>query len=301
MKWFWSFVAILALAGVAILARGGERASSAAAGRDAERDARTTGGTHPAIDAGNADDPRQATGTGRDGSATERPTTVASLPAEATAPRTTDAAPPPGDPAAAAPPASADPATPAPITNILGIALPGFGQSDAPADDARPIVRDERTPDEITRRIDARTLELDGRFRITGNGRSDDPYRISWELLTSASAAIDAKRDALRPPPWVRLLDGTTIEISGYYSTPVRVPEARNLLLTLNRWDGCCIGLPPTPFDAIDVAMREPLAFKGLHVIRFGTFRGRLVVEPIAAAGFLLGLYRLEDATFETK
>jgi len=99
----------------------------------------------------------------------------------------------------------------------------------------------------------------------------------------------------------VRLVDGTYIEISGYYSTAVRVARAKNLLLTLNRWDGCCIGLPPTPFDAIDVTMREPIQLQGLHVFRFGTFRGRLAVSVFEAGGFLLGLYRLEDATFETK
>jgi hypothetical protein len=78
----------------------------------------------------------------------------------------------------------------------------------------------------------------------------------------------------------------------------VRVASTRHVLLTLNRWDGCCIGLPPTPFDAIDTTLAAPLDLKGLHLFRFGTFRGRLVVEPFAAGTFLLGLYRLEDASF---
>ena len=134
-----------------------------------------------------------------------------------------------------------------------------------------------------------------------GNGSANDPYRISWELLTSSSAFIDPAQTATTPPPWVRLLDGTYIELSGYYSTALRVPIATNLLLTLNRWDGCCIGLPPTPFDAIDVTMRTPLPLEGAHLIRFGTFRGRLSVSVFEIGGFLLGLYRLEDTTFETK
>ncbi len=189
----------------------------------------------------------------------------------------------------------AEPTTtpPAPDLDLLGesgVVIP-----------AKPIVvADTRSPNDIVKRLDDRTLELDGRFRITGNGRVDDPYRISWELLTSASSTIDPTTHALTPPPWVRLLDGTSIEISGYYSTALRVSSARNLLLTLNRWDGCCIGLPPTPFDAIDMTMREPIPMPGLHLFRFGTFRGRLVVEPFETGGFLLGLYRLEDATFES-
>jgi len=187
-----------------------------------------------------------------------------------------------------------DTAPPRPEIDLLGES----GAVIAPKPD---LVVDTRSPNEVVRRVDDRTLELDGRFRITGNGTADDPYRVSWELLTSAGASIDAGRNALTPPPWVRLVDGTYIEISGYYSTAVRVTLAKHLLLTLNRWDGCCIGLPPTPFDAVDMTMRAPLSMQGLHIFRFGTFRGRLVVEPFEAGGFLLGLYRLEDATFETK
>jgi len=165
----------------------------------------------------------------------------------------------------------------------------------------RPLKVDSRAPSDVVRRIDDRTLVLDDRFTVRGNGSASDPYVITWELLTSASEYIDAARGANTPPPWVRLLDGTYIEISGYYSSAVRVSFAKNLLLTLNRWDGCCIGVPPTPFDAIDITMREPLSMRGLHLTRFGTFRGLLRVELIETAGFVLGLYRLEDGTFETK
>lgn len=167
---------------------------------------------------------------------------------------------------------------------------------------ARPlIIPDLRNPTDVVRRLDDRTLELDGRFRVTGNGSANDPYRISWELLTSSSAFIDPAQTATTPPPWVRLLDGTYIELSGYYSTALRVPIATNLLLTLNRWDGCCIGLPPTPFDAIDANLAAPLDMNGKHLFRFGTFRGRLIVEPFSAGTYLLGLYRLEDAAFVTR
>ena len=34
-----------------------------------------------------------------------------------------------------------------------------------------------------------------------------------------------------------------------------------------------------------------------LHRTRFGTFRGQLTISPLSAAGFLLGLYRVEHAT----
>ena len=206
-----------------------------------------------------------------------------------------DPAPPGVQPPAPAPELTAPKAPPPkPELDLLGES----GSIVAPKPE---LAVDTRSPNEVVRRIDDRTLELDGRFRVIGNGTADDPYRVSWELLTSSGAFIDAARKALTAPPWVRLVDGTYIEISGYYSTAVRVARAKNLLLTLNRWDGCCIGLPPTPFDAIDVSMREPISLQGLHVFRFGTFRGRLAVSAFETGGFLLGLYRLEDATFETK
>ena len=192
-------------------------------------------------------------------------------------------------------PATGSPSTPSST-------IPAASAVPTAAPPAKPAVTtDRRNPNDIVRRIDDRTIELDGRYRVTGNGREDDPYRISWEILTSAGGYIDPAQYAVLPPPWLRLLDGTNVEISGYYSTPVRVQQTQQLLLTLNRWDGCCVGLPPTPFDAIDASLKTPLDMKGLHLVRFGTFRGRLRVEVLEAAGYLLGLYRLEDATFEAK
>ena len=207
--------------------------------------------------------------------------------------------PQPQPPAPTSTVTSEPPASPPPPAAIPAPDLDLLGESGSIVRPKPALLTDTRSPNDVVRRIDDRTLELDGRFRIIGNGRADDPYRISWELLTSANAYIDPTVKALTPPPWVRALDGTYIEISGYYSTAVRVSAAKNLLLTLNRWDGCCIGLPPTPFDAIDMDMREPVMMQGLHLFRFATFRGRLVISPFETGGFLLGLYRLEDTTLQ--
>ncbi|MFZ9914727.1 MAG: hypothetical protein ACO3IB_05240 [Phycisphaerales bacterium] len=264
MRWFWSTLALLAALGVWFALAG----------------PRGTRAVRPDIPSAEPSDRSPAS--------------------DEASPRTTPG--PTAQPAAKAAPepsqASTQPdaeasARPAPDMDLLG----EDGSRIAPP----PPTPDARRPEDIVRRIDARTLELDGRFRITGNGSAEDPYSIPWELLTSAMGIVSAESGALVAPPWVRLVDGTYVEISAYYSTPVRVRLATNVLLTLNRWDGCCIGLPPTAFDAIDAAMREPIDMKGLHLIRFGTFRGRLVVEPIAAGGYLLGLYRIEDATFVAK
>ena len=191
---------------------------------------------------------------------------------------------------------------PRPDIDLLGEDGPPIAPTNLVATRTPPaLLHDTRTPNEVLHRIDERTIELDKRFRVIGGGRDDDPYRISWELLTSASAYIDPAQLAVTPPPWIRLLDDTIVEISGYYSTPLRVDRTKSLMLTLNRWDGCCVGLPPTPFDAIDLVLREPMEMKGLHLLRFGTFRGRMRVEVFEAAGYLIGLYRIEDAVFVAK
>jgi len=44
------------------------------------------------------------------------------------------------------------------------------------------------------------------------------------------------------------------------------------------------------------VKTRLPIDFSLQHPIRFGTMRGRLVLEPFALGGLVLGLYRIEDA-----
>jgi len=39
-----------------------------------------------------------------------------------------------------------------------------------------------------------------------------------------------------------------------------------------------------------------PIKLGAQHSISFGVIRGRLVVSPFKAGGFLIGLYRLESA-----
>jgi hypothetical protein len=290
MRAFWGVVLVLLVIGIAFVAW------------TAGESRRPTAATPPS-DAASVDrvsTPNDdATSASSDGSvrAQAAPPPETSEPSTAPAP-STRASTPEAPEASGASGASNDTAAPPPPEIDL------LGESGAvviPPPTPRTLRTDDRKPSDVVRRIDERTLELDGRYRITGNGSDADPYAITWELLTSASEYIDPAQGARTPPPWVRILDGTYVRISGYYSTPVRVAVAKNLLLTLNRWDGCCIGVPPTAFDAIDITMRDPLPMRGLHLTRFGTFKGLFRAECLDAAGFLIGLYRFEDATFETK
>ncbi len=152
----------------------------------------------------------------------------------------------------------------------------------------------------IVERIDDRTLRIDGQFTVRGSGSRNDPYRITWELLGSARATIDAQKERFDLPGRLIPLQGAWVEISGYWAPPLQRFETKEVMLMMNRWDGCCLGLPPTPFDSIDVTLVTPLTIQGQHLFRFGTLRGRLRIEPFSAAGFLLGLYQLEEAVMES-
>jgi hypothetical protein len=140
------------------------------------------------------------------------------------------------------------------------------------------------------------TLLLDGRFTLTGSGSEQDPFVIGWPLLFSANETIDAKADRLAVPPRIDFLNGQWVQISGFLAPPLWGVQTRELLVMKNRWDGCCIGLPPTPFDCIEAELATPVQLGAQHTISFGVIRGRLVVSPFKAGGFLIGLYRLESA-----
>lgn len=129
-----------------------------------------------------------------------------------------------------------------------------------------------------------------------GRGTEAEPFRIGWDLLALGRDAVGAD-GSLALPPDLRAVDGAWIEIDGYFAAPVAVESTRELLVMLNRWDGCCIGVPPTAFDCIETTLAEPVELRGRHQIRFGPVRGVLRIEPFRVGDLLLGLYRLEGAS----
>ncbi|MEI6273600.1 MAG: hypothetical protein WCQ03_09030 [Phycisphaerae bacterium] len=145
-------------------------------------------------------------------------------------------------------------------------------------------------------------LEVDGRYTILGSGTELDPYRITWDLLKSAYETMDLNGSRVTPPKRLEILNGTFVQISGYLAPPLWGQETKELLVMLNRWDGCCVGLPPTPFDCIEAQLAAPMKLGAAHTISYGTIRGKFIVEPFKAGTFLIGLYRLEEAqTDDTK
>lgn len=139
-------------------------------------------------------------------------------------------------------------------------------------------------------------IVADGLYTIRGAGTRDDPYRVSWELLASCADGYRPSLGERSIPQRIAALDGQWIRIDGYVAFPLGGTESTELLVMLNQWDGCCIGIPPTPYDAIEATLVEPMPAGQRHAINFGSITGRLVVSPYLVENWLVGLYLMDDA-----
>ncbi|MEO1534969.1 MAG: hypothetical protein AAFS11_05345, partial [Planctomycetota bacterium] len=142
------------------------------------------------------------------------------------------------------------------------------------------------------------TKRINERFILAGDGSKERPYQVTWDFLTSA-------RDTYRPregfkdiPAHVKMLDGKYVKLGGYLQFPLASPEPKELLVMLNQWDGCCIGVPPTPYDAIEVSLSQP-ATRGEKFAVEGALVGKLQIDPYLVGDWLIGLYLLGDASLD--
>jgi hypothetical protein len=136
---------------------------------------------------------------------------------------------------------------------------------------------------------------LDGRFAVPGAGTAEDPYRLTWDLLVSAQETYKPRLGQTRLPQRVAWLDGKHVRVSGFIAFPIASNNPQELLVMLNQWDGCCIGVPPTAYDAVEVKLAAP-ASPAQRMSTHGTLTGRMKVDPYEDQGWLLGLYIIEDA-----
>ena len=66
-----------------------------------------------------------------------------------------------------------------------------------------------------------------------------------------------------------------------------------------NASDGCCIGVTPTPYDAIEVTLAEPMTDSTRFGNLYGSIEGIFKVDPFMRRDWLLGLYRIEGGSVE--
>ncbi|MGP1272801.1 MAG: hypothetical protein ACTS22_05665 [Phycisphaerales bacterium] len=142
------------------------------------------------------------------------------------------------------------------------------------------------------------TTLVNNRFPIAGDGSKARPYEVTWDYLTSARESYLPRDGKTEIPPHIRMLDGQYVKIGGYLQFPLATPEPKELLVMLNQWDGCCIGIPPTPYDAIEVSLATP-ATRGEKFAVEGSIVGRLKIDPYLVGEWLIGLYLIGDATLD--
>lgn len=140
---------------------------------------------------------------------------------------------------------------------------------------------------------------VDGKYVVRGSGTKEDPYQINWDLLVSASDTYQPRLGMTELPERIKMLDGKHIKIAGYLAFPLATMEAKEVLVMLNMWDGCCIGVPPSPYDAIEVKLKKPMAMTNQRFLNYGTLKGTLRVDPYLANDWLLGLYLVDDGELE--
>ena len=154
-------------------------------------------------------------------------------------------------------------------------------------------------PGNILKQADGSIL-ADNKYLITGAGTFENPYRVTWECLTSASQTYIPRLQQNNIPQRVAMLDDKWIRIEGYMAFPLMLQESSEILAMLNQWDGCCIGVPPTPYDAIEVKLAVPVKPGRRHTYNFGTVTGKFKVDPYLVENWLVGLYQLESASLQS-
>ncbi len=190
---------------------------------------------------------------------------------------------------------------PAPLAEDLAVEAP----AEATPADATP---DDTTPDDTAPVAEApaaeqgagATLTLNGRYPITGAGTAEEPYKIDFDMLVALEHEYQPKtagKDTI--PEWITPLNGKVVEITGFIGFPFIAPTADECMVMLNQWDGCCIGVPPTPYDAVEVQLAEEVDL-GNGVPNYGTIRGVFRTDPYLVNGWLIGLYVMDEATLRS-
>lgn len=142
------------------------------------------------------------------------------------------------------------------------------------------------------------TVLIDGKHAIRGKGTAESPYEISWDLLTTAEHTFNPRGGSRKIPEGIAMLDGKVVRIKGFVAFPLYVQEPTEVLAMLNQWDGCCIGVPPTPYDAIEVRLAKPVKGND-RFANSGVVEGTFGVKPYVTGNWLVGLYVVDGAALK--
>ena len=164
--------------------------------------------------------------------------------------------------------------------------------------DIPSIAQAEILPSKFIRLTDG-SISVDDAWTIRGEGTREAPYEVSWEFLASAQETYTPRLGEKKIPARIAFLSGKHVRIAGYLAFPLIAPTASECLVMLNQWDGCCIGVPPSPYDAIEVKLEKERKGWRRHSINFGAIDGVFKVEPYLIENWLVGLYLFEAASID--
>lgn len=168
------------------------------------------------------------------------------------------------------------------------------------ADDPELVLGEGDGSFEVVKKDD-RTHVVGERWVIKGSGSSDDPMRVSWQMLAAAQQAYNPSAGLEELPKFASVINGKTVKIDGYMLLPLYGDTVTELLAMRNQWDGCCIGVPPTPYDAIEVRLAEAPKGVSRWQLNYGAITGTFTVDPFLRRNRLMGLYVMDDARLETR
>lgn len=175
----------------------------------------------------------------------------------------------------------------------------GSGGGQAGGDGKTDPTTFEIEPSKIEQRDDG-TMLVDDKFVVKGDGSVEKPYEVTWEHLVSAEKTYDPKNKKKKVPQSIAMLDGKYIKLAGYVAFPLMIQTPKECLVMLNQWDGCCIGVPPTPYDAIEARLGKAVTGEDRYATS-GSIIGKLGIKPYVVGDWLVGLYLLEDGRLDTK
>lgn len=90
-------------------------------------------------------------------------------------------------------------------------------------------------------------LLLNGQWSVEGKGTKAAPYVIEWDMLVALQREYQPRLGQTEIPEWIKALNDKTVKIRGYALLPMGMSSMSELLVMLNQWDSCCIGVPPRP------------------------------------------------------
>lgn len=194
--------------------------------------------------------------------------------------------------------------------HVHGEPAPRPGQDGADSDDdidallgipaEAPITAEER----LARRRAAAAeqmarLEAEFADDPPGAGTREDPFRVDWERLGAAASVFRPRDGLMEIPEFLTRLDGKWVEIGGFTLFAWTGLVIDEILVMRFMWDGCCIGIPPTPFTVVEASLTTPVERKNVWAMRSGLFVGKLRVDPFVQGDWLIALFVLDDAEIQ--